>query len=126
MACVLAMALVIAAPRPGYSQILYGSLTGNVTDPTSAAVPGVHVEATNLGTNVKTEGDTDDRGVYRFTNLQPGTYRVAVTAKGFRPYVETNVEVRPNDVRRVDLKLQMAQTTETVEISADAVVLADR
>jgi hypothetical protein len=117
---VLAMAL---GPRFAAAQVLYGSLTGNITDPTGAAVPGVHVEALNQETNVKSESNTDDRGIYRFTNLQIGLYKVTVSAKSFRTYVETNVQVQPNEVRRVDSQLQIAQTTESVEVSADAVVL---
>jgi hypothetical protein len=115
--------LTLAVPRFGYSQVLYGSLTGNVTDPTSAAVPAVHVEATNLETNAKIAADTDDRGIYRFTNLQAGLYKVTVSARAFRTYVESNIQVQPNQVRRVDVQLQIAQTTETVEVAADAVVL---
>ncbi len=105
------------------SQVLYGTLTGNVTDPAGASVPAVPVEATNLGTNIKRETTTDDRGVYRFTDLQPGLYQVSVKAKSFSPFSETNVQVQANDVRRVDVKLQLATTTNEVTVSADAVVL---
>jgi hypothetical protein len=94
-----------------------------VTDPANAAVPGVHVEALNQGTNVKSEASTDEHGIYRFTNLQLGLYKVSVSAKSFRTYVETNVQVQPNEVRRVDVQLQIAQTGESVTVSADAVVL---
>src|SRR5439155_6982434 len=55
-----AVLLVIAVVPHCDSQVLYGSLTGNVIDPASAAVPGVHIEATNQETNVKSETKTDD------------------------------------------------------------------
>ncbi len=42
-------------------------------------MPGIHVEATNMGTNVKNETTTDERGIYRFTELQAGPYKVTVT-----------------------------------------------
>ena len=106
-----------------HAQVLYGTLTGNVTDPANAAVPAIHVEATNVATNVKHETNTDDRGIYRFTDLQPGLYQVSITAKSFRSFTETNVQVQSNEIRRVDVQLQIAQTTESVEVSADAVVL---
>ena len=63
--CVVALLTVIWAGSVCHAQVLYGSLTGNVSDPSGAAVPGVHVEATNQGTNVKAETDTDGSGVYR-------------------------------------------------------------
>jgi hypothetical protein len=118
-----AVFLVITAVPHCNAQVLYGSLTGNVTDPASAAIPGVHVEATNQETNVKSETNTDERGIYRFTNLQPGLYKVTVIAQSFRPYSATNVPVQTNEIRRVDVQLQIATTTESVEVSAGAVTL---
>src|SRR5215471_17622843 len=96
---VLAICAFFCAQGIVNSQVLYGTLTGNVTDPTGAAVPAVHVEATNVGTNVKRETTTDDGGVYRFTDLAPGLYQVSVTAQSFSPFAETNVQVQANDVR---------------------------
>ena len=125
--CLIRYALVLLAVastgRFASAQVLYGSLTGNVTDPAGAVVPGVHVEALNQGTNVKSETNTDERGIYRFNNLLPGPYKVTVTAKSFRSFIENNVPVSANEVRRVDVQLQISQTTESVEVSAEAVVL---
>jgi hypothetical protein len=121
---VLCAAVLLAMTVPDVdAQVLYGTLTGNVTDPASAPVPSVRVEATNQETNSKSETNTDERGIYRFANLQPGLYRVTVTAPSLRTYSETNVPVQPNEIRRVDVQLQLAQTTETVEVSAASVVL---
>jgi len=105
------------------AQVLYGSLTGNVADPAGAAVPGVHVEALNQGTNVKSETDTDIRGIYRFTNLQEGLYKITVTAKSFQTFIETGILVQVSAVRRVDVQLQVATVTQSVEVSASSVVL---
>src|SRR5207249_721748 len=106
-----AVFLVITAVPHGDAQVLYGTLTGNVTDPASAVIPSVHVEAVNQETNVKSETNTDERGIYRFTNLQPGLYKVTVTAPSFRSYAATNVPVQTNEIRRVDVQLQIATTT---------------
>ena len=45
---------------------------------------------------------TDERGVYLFTNLQPGVYKVTVTAPSFQTVVENGVRVNANEVRRAD------------------------
>jgi hypothetical protein len=119
----VALLVLVSACGVANAQVLYGSLTGNVNDPSGAPVPGVHVEATNQGTNVKAETDTDVRGIYRFTNLQGGMYKVTVTAKAFQTFVETDVQVQVSAVRRVDVQLQVAAVTQTVEVAADQVVL---
>src|SRR5581483_10256927 len=99
------------------AQVLYGTLTGNVTDPATAVIPKVHVEATNQDTNVKRDAETDDHGIYRFTDLQPGRYQVAVSAPSFRKFIETNVQVQANAVMRVDVKLQLATASESIEVA---------
>ena len=119
---VLALALVfLLLPCAVDAQVLYGSLTGNVTDPTGAAIPGAKVEALNTGTGVRSETATDDHGLYRFTNIQAGLYTVTVSSKSFATFVETGVQVSNTEVRRVDVQLQISQTTSTLEVRADAV-----
>jgi len=121
--CAFAVLIAATTANPGHAQVLYGSLTGNVTDPSSAAVPGAKVNALNSGTGISYESTTDDRGAYLFTNLQPGIFRVTVMLKSFKTTIQDSVQVSPGEVRRADFSLQIAQTTETVEISADTVVL---
>ena len=120
---ILCLVVLAFSGRFSNAQVLYGSLTGNVTDPTAAAVPGAHVEAVNQATNVKSETDTDSHGVYRFTDLQGGFYKLTVAAKSFRTFVETGVEVQVSGVRRVDVQLTISAATDTVQVSADSVVL---
>ena len=55
------------------AQVLYGSLTGTVTDAADAAVPGAKVEAVNVATGIAKQSSTDERGVYLFNDLQPGS-----------------------------------------------------
>jgi hypothetical protein len=61
------MLLLAAATR---AQNLYGTLTGNVTDSSEAAVAGAKVEALNMDTGVAREVLTDERGAYSFNDLQ--------------------------------------------------------
>ena len=121
--CAVGLLALMVLAAGANAQVLYGTLTGNVTDPSSSAVPNAKVEATNVGTGVVRAANTDERGLYLFTNLQNGTYKVTVTAPSFRTFIENQVEVLPNAVRRVDVALQIAQTTETVEINASALSL---
>ncbi len=71
---VMAILLVIAFGAPVEAQTLYGSLTGNLTDASGSAVPNAKIEVLNVGTGVLKTAQTDERGVYLFNDLQPGTY----------------------------------------------------
>jgi len=121
--CVIGLVAIFGLCSVAQAQVLYGSLTGNVTDPSSAAVPNAKIEIINVGTGVTRQASTDERGVYLFTNLQPGTYKITIAVPSFRTTVEENVLVNANEVRRVDRALQIAQTSETVEVSASANIL---
>lgn len=121
--CAAVFAALSAFTSQGYSQVLYGSLTGNVTDPSSAVVPGAKVEALNTGTGNARQTMSDDHGIYLFSDLPLGVYKVTLTAPSFRTVIEDNVRVDANTVRRADFHLQIAQTSDMIEISAASTVL---
>jgi hypothetical protein len=123
MRIALAIAAIALTCGSVQGQVLYGSLTGNVTDPSSAAIVHAKVEALNVETGILHQAETDVRGTYLFTNLQLGHYKVTITAPGFQTAVENNIAVAPNEVRRSDFKLGIAASTQTVEVSATATVL---
>jgi hypothetical protein len=106
-----------------HAQVLYGSLTGNVLDPTGASVPAAKVEAQNVATGVTRQAQTDVRGTYLFSDLQAGTYKVTAQAAGFQTVTTENVTVNANEVRRIDFNLAVSQATQTLEVSAASVLL---
>src|SRR5580700_9868737 len=65
------------------AQVLYGTLTGNVTDSSGAAVPSAKVIALNEGTGINRQAVSDDHGVYVFHDLQAGSYKITVSAPSF-------------------------------------------
>jgi hypothetical protein len=103
--CVTVLLVIALTCGVSSAQVLYGSLTGNVADPSNAAVPGAKVEALNVGTGVTRQATTDERGAYLFNNLQFGVYKITVTAAAFRTVIENNMQVNENAVRRVDVRL---------------------
>src|SRR5216117_2259321 len=110
-------------PGAATAQVLYGSLTGNVTDPSGAAVPGAHVEALNVNTGVTRVAASDASGIYLFNELQPGTYKVTMSAMNFGALVTESVRVDANTTRRVDVQLQLKQQVETVTVTNAAPLL---
>lgn len=99
------------------AQVLYGTLTGNVVDPTGAAIPGVVVKATEISTGVARTATTNPEGNYLFTDLNPGTYQVTITAAGFASLKQDNVAVQTNTSVRVNLKLQVGEATQEVTVT---------
>src|SRR5208337_790163 len=102
------------------AQVLYGSLTGNVTDPSGAAIPGAKVEALNVGTGIAQTASTNDAGLYLFTTLQPGRYRVTISAPHFGTVTEDGVIVNVNAVLRLNAELKVSQVTESITVSGAA------
>ncbi|HEX5081592.1 MAG TPA: TonB-dependent receptor [Blastocatellia bacterium] len=119
----LLLLLALATSRGVDAQVLYGSLTGNVTDTSGAAVSGAKVEAQNIGTGVSTSVVTDERGSYIFSSLQAGLYKVNVTTQGFKTLTRDNVRIEANTTRRLDAQMQVGDVTATVQVSADTPTL---
>jgi hypothetical protein len=105
-------------PHAGYAQVLYGSLTGNVTDQSGAAVAGAKVEALNMSTNVSKDTTTDERGVYLLSDLQPGVYRLTIEATSAKTVVQKDIRIDANTARRLDGQLQASGVSETLEVTA--------
>jgi hypothetical protein len=109
------------------AQVLYGSITGNVIDQSGLPMPSTKVEALNTGTGVAKEATTDAQGVFLFSDLQAGLYKVTISAPGFTAAVQTNVQLEANTQRRVDVSLRPAQLNQSITVDATVVTLqADR
>jgi hypothetical protein len=117
----VAFALVLAPTCS--AQVLYGSLTGTVTDPSGALVSGARVTALEVRTAVASQATTDTAGIYRFTTLLPGTYKVTIDAPSFSTQETLAVPVRVNEVARVDARLQVASTSQSVVVTTEAPLL---
>lgn len=107
----------------GNAQVLYGTLTGNVTDATGSVVPGAQVVAKNTQTGIQSTTESNAAGNYTFNNIQPGIYNVTATAQGFRTVSFEGVTIILNSVRRQNFELQIGQVTEQLTVEASAVTL---
>ena len=123
-AAVLVLLLaMLMVPVRAPAQVLYGTLTGNVTDQSGAVLPNATVEALNTGTGVTRSATTDASGDYRFNALQPGTYKISISASSFATKVFEKVDLGANVVRRVDAQLQVAAQSQNVTVTSEAPVL---
>ena len=105
------------------AQVLFGSVSGTITDQSGAGVPKAHVTLINKATSVQKEGDTDESGHYTITDVPPGNYDLKITASGFKPLTQTNLTVTANTVTNGDAKLQVGAISEQVTVEASTVTL---
>ena len=104
-------------PFPARAQVTAGSISGVVTDPTSAVVSNVTVRLTNEETALSREVNSDQTGFYLFTNVLPAVYDISVSASGFKQLVRKGVQLQVNAGLRVDLQLEVGQVTQTMSVT---------
>jgi hypothetical protein len=117
------IALIAISHGSANAQVLYGSLLGNVTDQSSAVVPGATVTITNKGTGQVLVSTTNSEGEYTINNVLPGTYDVKVTKDGFTTFTKTSLTITANNVTRTDVELKVGSVSDVVSVAADATVL---
>jgi hypothetical protein len=100
-----------------------GALTGTVTDPSGASVPNVTVTLTNADTGQVRTVNTATDGVYRFSLIPPGTYRVKFTAAGFKVSEVPSVAVNVAETPVLNQSLEVGQQAESVVVQAEAAAL---
>jgi hypothetical protein len=121
---VIFLCLALAALcAPALAQTVTGNISGTVTDPSGAVIPGATVTATNQATNVSTPSTTNRDGIYSIRFLQVGRYKVTVEAKGF-----TKLETEPFVLEavqdaKVDASLKPGAESTVVQVTADATML---
>ncbi|RZU35649.1 TonB-dependent receptor-like protein [Edaphobacter modestus] len=118
----IGVAVLILAPIEfsclARAQVLYGTIVGTVTDPNGRSVPGATVIATEIQTGTEHRQTTNNEGGYDLSGLLPGVYKVQVTASGFSLAEQADLNVRANLIVRVDEKLSVAGSSQTVEVNA--------
>jgi hypothetical protein len=106
------------------AQSTFGVAVGTVRDASGAVVSGAVVRLTNTGENTSHETKTSAEGDYEFQNVKPGEYSIAVSHPGFRAFRATGLNVVARQTLRVDAALAVGEVTETVDVEAQAGVIA--
>src|SRR5688572_17411971 len=100
----------------GWTQVINATLSGTVSDPSGALIPGAEITAKQTGTGVISTVNTNESGTYRFPSLQPGPYEVSSSLPGFQPQtfrltLGTSQQIRQN------FTLQVGAVAQAVEVS---------
>ncbi len=107
----------------GRAQSSNASISGTVTDPSGAVVPGVEITLNSTGTVAVAKQNTGQDGAFAFLNLAIGNYELKAVAKGFREYVQRGIELNMNARTRLDVKLELGAESQTIEVQADVSLL---
>ena len=102
----------------------FGEIGGEVRDPSGALIPNASVTVTNTATNASRVSTTNAAGFYSFPDLSPGTYSVKVASAGFDTLVKAGIVLEVQAAPRIDFTLTVGQATQTVEVAANAAMLA--
>ena len=104
------------------AQTSFTSVRGTVTDASGALIPNAQVTLRNIATNAEVSGASDSSGLYQFPQLTPGTYTITVTAPGFANSSK-QAQLLVNQPATINFQLGVIQTSETVNVSAEAQTL---
>lgn len=115
--------LIVLCSSIAFAQRDLGTITGTITDPQGAAVPGAKVTITEDATGLSYVVETSGSGEFIRPALKPGTYTITAEAPGFRRVAQRNVVIVGGDRVGVPLTLAVGDITQTVEVQADAPLL---
>ena len=110
-------------PALCFGQAGRAELFGTIQDPSALAVPKAKVEAENQATMVHYSVTSDGRGEYHVLGLPAGQYTLTVEQPGFRTFKQSGITLRLGDRTGIDVKLQLGQPSQTVEVTAEASLL---
>jgi hypothetical protein len=97
-----------------------GRVIGTITDQQGAVIPGVQITVTNSATQVSRKTMTDHEGSYQILALPIGNYKVTADHEGFRTVVSNENKLLINQSLRIDIRMEVGTTTQTVEVGAEA------
>ncbi|RSL18170.1 carboxypeptidase family protein [Edaphobacter aggregans] len=120
---VLYVIIFSATLGPSAFAQIAADLRGRVLDPSNAAVVNARVELTQSSTNLHQTTTTSAAGDYLFSNLNPGSYQLDVSADGFQHLTHTGVTVTVGETVSIDLVLSVGQDRQTVTVEGDAPLL---
>jgi hypothetical protein len=110
--------LLLGLPIPAVAQQFTGTIRGTVLDSAGAVVAGAEVAVINIGTNETLSVVSETNGLYVAPQLKPGLYRVTVKKSGFKSSTVDEIKLDVQQIREVDVTLNVGSASETVSITA--------
>src|SRR5215469_2562400 len=115
--------LLFMGAGQSFAQVDTGAILGSVSDSSGARISGATVTLTNEGTNATLSTTTGDDGLYKFTPLRIGSYKITVSQQGFQTTTQTAITVNVGANVVADFTLKPGAVSETVEVNSTVPVL---
>src|SRR5450759_625603 len=119
----LSVLVFVAISLNVYGQEVRATITGTVSDPAGAPVPGAVVTVTNTATNASVATRTTESGNYVTPFLAPGKYVLNVEQSGFKKFIREAIELESLDIARVDVRLEIGALSDSVTVNTTVSVL---
>lgn len=110
------LVLVLVCSSALVAQDIRATITGLVTDPSGAAIPGATVKATNTANNTTKEVQTTSAGAYTIPFLDPGRYNIEASATGFQLLKRENIVLEVGARLNLPLRLTVGQMTQEITV----------
>jgi len=123
MARVMLIAFLLVIPSMMSAQGYFATLSGTMTDPSGAVIPGAKVTLLDQEKGYQFNATTDSSGRYLFRSIAPGLYTVSAEMPGFEKIVRTGIRVEINDNATANLTLKIAGSVQTVQVGAQTATL---
>jgi hypothetical protein len=106
-----------------FSQEFRASISGQITDPSGAAIAGATIKITSVERNTVSEAVSNSRGIYLVQFLLPGEYALGVESPGFKPYLQRGIKLEASDHANVNVGLEIGAQNERVTVTSEAPLL---
>ena len=120
----LAIFVILASGLNAPAQSTFGSILGNVKDPSGAGVGSAVVKISNTDENTAWSTITNRTGDYEALNLKPGRYEVTITSPGFQSETKSGITLDARQTNRIDFNLRLGTQSQSVEVSTEVGVIA--
>src|SRR5947209_2513986 len=115
--------ILLVLSLAAYGQLYTGSISGTITDPSGAVVPGAEVLAADVDKGFTYKGTTDDAGHYVLRSIPPGNYSITVKVQNFESQRKSGIVIAVNQNAGVDFTLKVGAASQTIEVQAQHVEL---
>src|ERR1700721_1032800 len=112
--------LSLILPTQVSAQVVGANISGTITDSSGSKMPGVDIVITDVATGIVTRTTTKGEGTFSVPNLQPGSYEISASAKGFSTLIRRGITLTVGQELILNLSLQVGSVSETVPVTAQA------